>query len=77
MQIDWWIMSYCSCDCHSTTDGNPSGCNLCLLSHQQSFPPTFPPQTTIDYSPVMLGKLDKIIELLGKLLDATELSKMK
>ena len=67
----------CGCGCHASTGANPNGCNLCYQYHQGTTPQTFPPQTMIDYSPVMLGKLDKIIELLGKLLDATELSKMK
>ena len=66
----------CGCNCHIDTGGNHGGCNLCLLSHQQPFPPEiYTSQTVIDYTPAMLGKLDKMIELLEKILVEVEMLK--
>ena len=68
----------CGCDCHGTTSASPNGCNLCYQYHQGTITGVIPepyPQPIIDYSPVMLGKLDKIIELLEKILVEVEMLK--
>ena len=62
----------CVCVCHNVTGASPVGCNACYQYHQGTVTPRiypeFPQQPIIDYTPIMLEKLDKIIELLDKLL---------
>jgi len=60
----------CICICHNVTGGTPMGCGACYQYHQGSITPEiYPQQPIIEYTPIMLEKLDKIIELLGKLLN--------
>ena len=68
----------CGCACHGVTNSNLEGCNSCFQYHQGTIPQIIPesyPQPIIDHTPAMLGKLDKIIELLEKILVEVEMLK--
>ena len=62
------MFEQCGCNCHNRTDGNPNGCNLCLLMHPNFQTPQMWPQPqvnlTIDYQPAILAELQKLNKML-------------